>query len=72
VDDATAYPQQCQIADAAVQDASVVEYRTANLLRNWDTVNALKRDRDAATSRVRLGRRDGRALKFAHNSSIEN
>jgi prenyltransferase beta subunit len=40
--EALAYLQQCQTPDGAIPDASIVEHPTANLLKNWDTVNALK------------------------------
>jgi hypothetical protein len=36
VDEALAYLHQCQAVDAAIPDAAIVEYPTANLLKNWE------------------------------------
>lgn len=36
------YFGDCQLADGAIPDASIVRYPTAKLLKYWDTVNALK------------------------------
>src|SRR5262249_8980916 len=62
---ALAYLQRCHTADGAIPDASIVEHPTANLLKNWDTVNALKA---IALWRHRVPYEDGgtveRALTF--------
>ena len=65
VGEALVYLQKCQTADGAIPDASIVEHPTANLLKNWDTVNALKA---IALWRQRVPYTDGgtveRVLKF--------
>jgi len=49
------YFAACQLPDGAIPDASIARYPTANLLKYWDTVNALKAIaiwRNAATGRA--------------------
>ncbi|WP_176737826.1 prenyltransferase/squalene oxidase repeat-containing protein [Micromonospora inyonensis] len=42
INSALQYFQRCQLPDGAIPDASIARFPTANLLKNWDTVNALK------------------------------